>query len=143
MTERLPRNLLALLALTALACASRSTPPNEESTPEGLIGKQHVAVLSLAAWYYCENGDWPSSLAKLKSFDEERERGLGVARDWPWLLGPDVRLITAESYQLLSRYEIAPGDFRVMRSGQDRPTCTPGETELNDAFLKLSDDRTH
>lgn len=135
-----PRENAALLSVLALGCVTSEQTPESRLTPAGRVGKQHTAVLSLAARFYCENQRWPVSLRELRAFDEERDRIPHVPRDWPWLLGSNVRLTTDEKYQLQSEYEIEPGDIRVMRSGQDAPVGSPGTTELQNAFVNLSDD---
>lgn len=121
--------LLAFTCLSAVADIERPEPD--------LIGQQHLAVISLSAFFYCGLGQWPSDIEQLKEFQEVNEKSVGVELFWSWLQGSEFNYSATERFYLVSETPDGNGGLYRVDSGQDPPICSDGNIELRGAFVNL------
>ncbi len=121
----------AVFVCFGFAKSSYSNPAFEKHN------SQHAVAMVLSACYYCEYKKWPRTTGALRRFQRLRKIELRFKPDWRWFRRKAVRYNTSKSYRLVSRLHDKKDGRIVIRSGQRRPRCLPGETTLNGAYVNI------
>ena len=122
--------LLFFLASTLFA--AEVDRPNATDIPN-----QHTVVISLAALFYCGLDRWPEDLTELKKFQAINEIKLGVDSNWPWLTSSEFIYEAGDEIVLYSESPNEEGNIVKVNSGQKKPICKDGNTEMQGAHLNV------
>ncbi len=130
------RQLLALV-LSALCFSAAAQPREVERPPLDEIGQQHLYVLSVSAWFYCENGRWPEKISEALAYRSAKRILDDVKLHEAWLSGPELNYSSSPSYSLISRSFYSAGGWINAKSKQSPPKCGEKDTELQGANVSL------
>jgi hypothetical protein len=120
--------LVPVLALLIAGAAHAADTPEQEATVT--VANQHMVLSVLSAMYHCENGQWPLSVADLRTFKESEKITLPVEANWALLESADFSVEIAENIQAHSTPGIIPSASAVS-SKNSSPGCKNGNLEVN------------
>lgn len=126
---------ISVILLSVLLLAACTTPVKKENYVAE-VSVSHTAIMGISAFYYCANKHWPSSIKKIREYENTRQVMSHVNIQWAHLNESAVYSHDPD-YRVVSNVQLQDGKNIEITSGQSAPLCEGKNVNLQGAYVNM------